>query len=141
MEWLVREGGTPGDPLGAIHRHQVRHGPYPLRLVGAGMALGALTPAIWLPDVLAGAGPVGTGVAVVAGLLFLGLAANGAMLHQLARGYPPLELPPLSPVRQRAESRRLLVLTAVPGALVMRAVRPWRRSEPLLPAASPWTTR
>ncbi|MCW2721387.1 MAG: hypothetical protein JWR81_5209 [Pseudonocardia sp.] len=116
-----------GDPLGAIDRHRVRHGPYPLRLVGVGIAFAALTPAIWLPDLIAGVGSVGAVVAAVLGLVFLGLAANGVMLYQLARGYPPLDLPPASPARQRDESRRLWLLTAVPGGLVVQALRPRHR--------------
>ena len=100
---------------------------------GAGVALAALTSAIWLPEVLGGAGTVGAVVALVVGLLLLGLATNGATLYQLARGYPPLDLPQPSAVRQRAEFRRLLLLTAVPGALVVRTLRLWRRAPTAVP--------
>jgi hypothetical protein len=115
-------GAARAELFEVVHRHQEGHGPHRLRLVGVGIALVTLTPAIWLPDVLAGAGPVGAAVAVVVGLVLLGFAANGLTLYQLARGCLPPDVPPTSPARHRAGSRRLWWLMALPGGLTTRVL-------------------
>ncbi len=112
------------DLVTAVHLHQLRRGPYLIRLLAAFTALIALNLAIWLPESVIGPRTGGFGLLATAAVAVagVGVAVNAGVLYHLARGYPP-PLPAPGRAQRRAASRQLWLWLLLPGALAVRGRR------------------
>lgn len=112
------------DLVTAVHLHQLRRGPYLIRLAAVFTALIALNLAIWLPESVIGphAGGIGLLATAAVAVVGVGVAVNAGVLYHLARGYPP-PLPAPGRAQRRAASRRLWLWLLLPGALAVRGRR------------------